>query len=134
MQIAIIEEPEPMELGTGNYKKLGQTHVDDFSKRHSGGGQGFSDLQQAFTNRQHMEMMGNSRSESRLGKVNSQMSRLQQDRANISYKMNQADSTMYEMKQQQEQAAEEQRRFQFNQQTQQSQKQFKRMQNFISFR
>lgn len=135
MQIAVIEEPEPMELGTGNYKQLGLDHVDNFSKRHAGRGQGFTDLQQAYTNQQNMETMGNSRADSHLGKnANKQMSRLQQDRSAVSYKMNNKDFAMSEMKKQQEIAMEEQRRFRFNQQTEQSQKQFQRMQNYITFR
>ena len=85
-----------MELGNGNYKQLGLDHVDNFSKRHAGRGQGFTDLQQAYTNQQNMETMGNSRTESRLGKVNSQMSRLQQDRSNISFKMNDKDLALNE--------------------------------------
>ena len=134
MQISVIEEPEPMELGTGNYKKLGLKNVNNFSKTHSGG-QGFTDIQQAYTNRDVLEhTMGNSRGDSHLSNSKSQMSRLQQDRSNVNYKMNQKEQMRYDIKQQQQTAMEEKRRHRFSRQTEISDRQFQRMQNYIEFR
>lgn len=134
MQIVVIEEPEPIELGNGNYKKLGLKHVKDFSKTHNRG-QGFTDLQQAYTNRDILEHnMGNSRGDSHLNNVNSQMSRLQQDRANLNYHMNPQEQIKYNMKIEQEKAMEEKRRHRFDRQTDMSERQFQRMQNYITFR
>jgi len=134
MQIVVIEEPEPMELGNGNYKKLGVKHVKDFSKTHNGG-QGFTDIQQAYTNRDVLEhTMGNSRSESHLSNSKSQMSRLQQDRANVNYQMNPEEQMRHDMKMQQQTAMEEKRRHRFSRQTQIAERQFQRMQNYITFR
>lgn len=133
MQIAVIEEPEPIELGNGNYKKLGIKHINDFSKTHNGG-QGFTDLQQAYTNRDILEhTMGNTRSNSQLNNTSVQMSRLQQDRSNVSYKMNPEEQMRYDMKQQQQKAMEEKRRHRFDRQTKIAERQFQRMQNYITF-
>ena len=136
MQIVVITEPEGIQAGSQNFKELGKKHQGDFSKKHEGNGQGFSDYQSAYTDREVLEnTMGNTREDSHLGSNSKgQMSKLQNRRGGISYDMNPQEKMQYEMKMEQEKATEEQRRFRFNQQTQQSQKQFQRMQNFITFR
>jgi len=135
MQVAVIEEPEPMELGNGNYKKLGIKHVKDFSKTHNGG-QGFTDIQQAYTNRDVLEhTMGNVREQTHLGRnMDSQLSRRNNQRSNVSYQMNPVEQNRYDMKKQQEIAMEEKRRHRFSRQTQIAERQFQRMQNYITFR
>lgn len=135
MQVAVIEEPEPMELGNGNYKKLGLKNVKDFSKTHNGG-QGFTDLQQAYTNRDVLEhTMGNVREQTHLGRnMDSQLSRMNNQRSNVSYQMNPAEQARYDMRKQQEIAMEEKRRHRFDRQTEMSNRQFQRMQNYITFR
>lgn len=133
MQVAVIEEPEPMELTNQNYKQLGLKNVDDFSKKHQSG-QGFTDLQQAYTNRDVLEhTMGNVREQSHLGRnVDTHMSRLQRERSNVSYKMNPEEQMRYDMKRQQELAMEEKRRHRFHRQTEIANRQFQRMQNYIT--
>jgi len=135
MQVTVIEEPEPMELGNGNYKKLGLKNVKDFSKTHNGG-QGFTDLQQAYTNRDVLEhTMGNVREQTHLGRnMDSQLSRRNNQRSNVSYQMNPVEQNRYDMKKQQEIAMEEKRRHRFDRQTEMSNRQFQRMQNYIDFR
>ena len=133
MQIAVIEEPEPIEASGQNYKQLGLKHVDDFSHKQGQSGQGFTDLQQAYMNRDVLETsMGNVRPESHLGKVNAQLSRLEQDRANVRYQMNPEELMRYNMKQEQERAMEEKRRHRFHRQQEISARQFQRMQNYIT--
>lgn len=133
MQIVVITEPEPMELGNGNWKQLGLKHVDDFSKTHNGKGQGFTDLQQAYTNRQNMDTMGNSRGVSQLSS-DGQISSFKTQRGRISYEINPEEQMRYDMKKQQQQAMEEKRRHRFDRQTKMSNRQFQRMQNYIDFR
>ena len=135
MQIAIIEEPEPIELSKQNYKQLGLKHVDDFSKKHSGG-QGFTDLQKAYTQRDNLETsMGNVRQQTHLGRdVDTQLSRMRNERGNIKYQMNEEEQMKYNLRMKEEEAMEKQRQYRFYQQTMQSEKQFKRMQNYIDFR
>jgi hypothetical protein len=133
MQIAVIEEPEPIEASGQHYKELGLKHVNDFSKRQGHQGQTFTDLQKAYMNRDNLETsMGNVREQSHLGNVNSQMSRLQQDRSNMRYKMNPEELMKYNMKQEQERAIEEKRRHRFSRQKEIADRQFQRMQNFIT--
>lgn len=135
MQIMVIEEPEPVELGTQNYKKLGLKHVKDFSKKHGGKSQEFMDYQQAYTNRDVLENnMGNSREESYLGSNSGkQVNKLMNQRSNTNYTMNPEEERKYNMKIKQEKAMEEQRRFQFHQQRLQTQKNFRKMQNHLTF-
>lgn len=132
MQIAIIEEPEPIELTKQNYKQLGLKYVNDFSKTHSDG-QGFTDLQQAYMNRDVIETsMGNVRQQTHLGRdVDTQMTRIKQDRSNIRYNMNPEEQMKYKIKMEEEKAMEKQRQYRFYKQTMESEKRFKRMQNYI---
>jgi len=135
MQVAIIEEPEPIEASGQNYKKLGIKSVKDFSKTHQQG-QGFTDLQQAYMNRDVLEhTMGNVREQTHLGRdVDVQITRLNQTRSNISYNMNPEEQMRYNLKMEQERAMEEKRRHRFHRQTEIADRQFQRMQNFIEFR
>ncbi len=131
-QIAIIEEPEPMELCTSNHKKIGLKHVDDFSKTHSNG-QGFTDYNSAYTNRETLESMGNVRKDSRLeSDVSVQMGAYKNNRKNISYEMNPLEQAKYNLRQQEKTADEELRRFNASRQDQIAARQFQRMQNFIT--
>ena len=133
MQIAVVTEPEPMEMGNGSqYKQLGLKHVDDFSKTHSNG-QGYTDLQQAYTNRQNMESMGNSRAASQLS-GSAQVSKFKSQRSQVQYSMNPEEQMRFDMKDQQQKAMEEKRRHRFDRQTEMSNRQFQRMQNYIDFR
>lgn len=129
MQLAIIEEPEPMELSSGNYKQLGQEHVDDFSKKHSGNNQGFMDYKQAYTEHTDINTMGNVRNQQDYTNVDNLVS----SRSNIKYEMNPEQVRMNNMRMKQEQMMEEKRRFNFHKQTQQSQKQFRQLQNYLTF-
>lgn len=133
MQIAVIEEPEPIEASGQHYKELGLKHVNDFSKRQGHQGQTFTDLQQAYMNRDVIETsMGNVREQSHLGNVDSQMSRLQQDRGNVKHQMDPEELMRYNMKQEQERAMEEKRRHRFHRQQEIASRQFQRMQNYIT--
>ena len=49
LQIQVYEEPEPIELTTENYKKLGLKYVKDFSQNIGKNGSAYSDFQQAYT-------------------------------------------------------------------------------------
>ncbi len=135
MQIAIVQEPEGIQAGSQNFKELGLKNVNDFSKKHEGNGQGFSDYQSAFTDRDVLEnTMGNTRKDSHLGsKAGKQVNKLMNRRGRVKYNMNPQEKSQYEMKMKQEKAMEEQRRFRFKQQTEQTSKAFQRMQNFITF-
>jgi curved DNA-binding protein CbpA len=127
MQIMIIEEPEPIELGTQNYKKLGLKHVKDFSKKHAGKGQQFMDYQEAYTNRDVLENnMGNVRNEYK------SISDLKSNRGNINYKMDEQEKQVYNRKMEEEKAMEEKRRFNFHQQRLKAQKNFRKMQNHLT--
>jgi curved DNA-binding protein CbpA len=134
MQIAIIKEPEPIEASKQNYKKLGLKHVDDFSKKHSEG-QEYTDLQKAYTNQEVLENnMRNVRKESYLGKnIDRQLSSLQSRRSKVSHKMSEQDRLAYELKMEEEKAREAKRQLHMNHQDKISERQFFRMQNYITF-
>ena len=136
MQIAVIAEPEGLQAGSQPYKELGVKHVGDFSKRHEGNGQGFTDYQSAYTDREVLEnTMGNTREDSHLGaKAGKQVNKLMNRRGRVKYDMNPQEKSQHEMKMKQERAMEEQRRFHFQQQKDNTSKSFQRMQNFITFR
>ena len=136
MQIAVVAEPEGIQAGSQNFKELGLKNVNDFSKKHEGNGQGFTDYQSAFADKEVLEnTMGNTRKDSHLGSNSGkQVNKLMDRRGRVQYDMNPQQKMQHEIKMQQEKAMEEQRRFRFHQQTEQSQKQFQRMQNFITFR
>lgn len=135
MQIMVIEEPEPIELGTQNYKKLGLKHVKDFSKKHGGKSQEFMDYQEAYTNRDVLESnMGNTREESFLGSNSEkQVNKLKGNRGNVKHVMTPEEKMKYNIKMKQEKAMEEQRRFQFHQERLQAEKNFNKMQNHLTF-
>ena len=133
MEIVIVKEPEPVESSKQNYKKLGLTHVDDFSKTHNSG-QNFTDLQKAYLNRDILENnMQNSRSDNNLKNVDKQLSSLVSDRSNISYKMNKEDALQYHLGLEEEKTREMKRRMNFNNQNKLANRQFQRMQNYIKF-
>ncbi len=136
MQITIVEEPEGIQAGSQNFKELGLKNVNDFSKKHEGNGQGFSDYQSAYTDREVLEnTMGNTRKDSHLGaKAGKQVNKLMNRRGRVRYDMNSREKAQHEMKMKQEKAMEEQRRFRFQQQKDNTSKAFQRMQNFITFR
>lgn len=134
MQIAIIKEPEPVEASKQNYKKLGLKHVDDFSKTHSSG-QEYTDLQKAYINQDVLENnMGNTRKDSYLGKnIDRQLSSLNNNRSQISHVMTEPDRLAYDLKMEEEKARETKRQLYMNQQDKIAERQFQRMQNYITF-
>lgn len=125
-QVAIIDVPEPIVIGSKNYKEFGKEYIDNFSKKHSGGDQNFTDYQEAYT-QYDLEKMGNVRT-----KEYKNVKNVVKQRSNINYKMNEYEKINYDLRIAEEKEMEEKRRFIHNQQDQEYEKKFKEMQNYIT--
>jgi curved DNA-binding protein CbpA len=129
MEIKIFEEPEPVELTTENYKKLGITKVDTFSKKNSGKKMNYMDYREAYVQHDDITTMGNIRE-----KEYKNMDDIKRDRSNISYDMTPEQRVEYETRLQREKQMEERRKFTVHQKDVENERIFNRMQNFIEFR
>ena len=105
LQVQIYAEPEPIELTTQNYKKLGLTHVDDFSQNVGKQGSAYSDFQKAYTE-YDTKNMKNSRQENYKS-----VDEYRKQRDNQNFTMTPEDIMKSQVKKEQEVAMEERRRF-----------------------
>jgi len=124
MEIEVYEEPEPTELTTDNYKKLGQKHVKDFSSSRSQ----YTDLQKAYTEYDSTTMKNYRTKEYK------SVGEYETTRKNQNFQMSEEDKRKMRMKEQQELAMEEKRRYYVSQQDKQYEKQFNTLSRYITYK
>ena len=127
MEIEVYEEPEPTELVDDNYKKIGIKHVKDFSKNH-GRGTGYTDFQKAYTEYDSSTMKNYRKKEYK------SIDDYKNARANQNFTMTELEKRKMQIKQQEELAMEEKRRYYASQQDKIIEKKFKSFQNYLTFR
>ena len=125
LQVQIYAEPEPIELTTQNYKKLGLTHVDDFSQNVGKQGSAYSDFQKAYTE-YDTKNMKNSRQENYKS-----VDEYRKQRDNQNFTMTPEDIMKSQVKKEQEVAMEERRRFYVTRSDKKIEKKFKSFQNYL---
>jgi len=126
LQIQVYEEPEPIELTTENYKKLGLKYVKDFSQNIGKNGSAYSDFQQAYTEFDTQNMT-NYRE-----KNYKSVEDYKRQRSNQNFSMSPEETLKMEVKKQQELAMEEKRRFYVSRQDKRIEKKFKSFQNHLT--
>jgi curved DNA-binding protein CbpA len=125
LQVQIYAEPEPIELTTDNYKKLGLKHVDDFSQNVGKQGSAYSDFQRAYTE-YDTQNMKNSRQENYKS-----VDEYKQRRANQNFTMTPEEILKSQVKKEQELAMEERRRYYVTRSDKKIEKKFKSFQNYL---
>ena len=124
MEIEVYEEPEPIELTTDNYKKLGTKHIKDFSSSRSQ----YTDLQKAYTEYDSTTMKNYRTKEYK------SVGEYESARNNQKFQMTKEDRRKMKMKEQQELAMEEKRRYYVSQQDKQYEKQFNSLSRYITYK
>jgi len=125
LQMQIYAEPEPLELTTDNYKQLGLKHVDDFSQNIGKQGTSYSDFEKAYTEYDTTKMP-NHRQENYKS-----VDEYKRNRDNQNFTMTEEEKMKNEVKQNQELAMEERRRYYVTRTDKKIEKKFKSFQNYI---
>jgi curved DNA-binding protein CbpA len=126
LQVQVYEEPEPIELTTENYKKLGLKYVKNFSQNIGKNGSAYSDFQQAYTEFDTQNMT-NYRE-----KNYKSVDDYKRQRSNQNFSMSPEETLKMKVKKQQELAMEEKRRFYVSRQDKKIEKKFKSFQNHLT--
>jgi len=126
LQVQVYEEPEPIELTTENYKKLGLKYVKNFSQNIGKKGSAYSDFQQAYTEFDTQNMT-NYRE-----KNYKSVDDYKRQRSNQNFSMSPEETLKMKVKKQQELAMEEKRRFYVSRQDKKIEKKFKSFQNHLT--
>lgn len=125
LQIQVYEEPEPIELTTDNYKKLGVKYVKDFSQNIGKNGSNYSDFQKAYTEFDSQNMT-NYRE-----KNYKSVDDYKRQRENQNFSISPEQALKMKVKKKQELAMEEKRRFYVSRQDKKIEKKFKSFQNYL---
>lgn len=125
LQIQVYEEPEPIELTTDNYKRLGVKYVKDFSQNVGKQGSNYCDFQKAYTEFDSQNMT-NYRE-----KNYKSVDDYKRQRANQNFSISPEQALKMEVKKKQELAMEEKRRFYVSRQDKKIEKKFKSFQNYL---
>ena len=125
LQIQVYEEPEPIELTTENYKRLGVKHVKDFSQNVGKHGSNYCDFQKAYTEFDTQNMT-NYRE-----KNYKSVDDYKRQRANQNFSISPEQALKMKVKKKQELAMEERRRFYVSRQDKKIEKKFKSFQNYL---
>lgn len=125
LQIQVYEEPEPIELTTDNYKRLGVKYVKDFSQNVGKQGTNYCDFQKAYTEFDTQNMT-NYRE-----KNYKSVDDYKRQRANQNFSISPEQALKMEVKKKQELAMEERRRFYVSRQDKKIEKKFKSFQNYL---
>ena len=127
LQIQVYQEPEPIELTTDNYKKLGLKYVKDFSQNVGKRGSNYSDFQRAYTEYDTKNMQ-NHRT-----KNFKSVEEYQQQRKNHNFKITPQEAMKMEIKKKEEFAMEEKRRYYVSKNDRKIEKKFRSFQNHLQF-
>jgi len=127
MEIQVYHDPEPIELTTDNYKRLGQKYVDDFSQNTNNKNTHYSDLQKAYTEYDTTNMK-NIRT-----KNYKSLDEYQNVRKNQDFNISPEEKARLHMKKQQELAMEEKRRYYHNEENKKIEKQFNSLSRYLTF-
>jgi len=125
LQIQVYEEPEPLELTTDNYKKLGVKYVKDFSQNVGKQGSNYCDFQKAYTEFDTQNMTNHRQ------KNYKSVDDYKRQRANQNFSISPEQALKMEVKRKQELAMEEKRRFYVSRQDKKIEKKFKSFQNYL---
>ena len=127
LQIQVYQEPEPIELTTDNYKKLGLKYVKDFSQNVGKRGSNYSDFQRAYTEYDTKNMQ-NHRT-----KNFKSVEEYQQQRKKHNFKITPQEAMKMEIKKKEEFAMEEKRRYYVSKNDRKIEKKFRSFQNHLQF-
>jgi len=125
LQIQVYEEPEPLELTTDNYKRLGVKYVKDFSQNVGKQGSNYCDFQKAYTEFDTQNMTNHRE------KNYKSVDDYKRQRANQNFSISPEQALKMEVKKKQELAMEEKRRFYVSRQDKKIEKKFKSFQNYL---
>jgi len=125
LQIQVYEEPEPLELTTDNYKRLGVKYVKDFSQNVGKQGSNYCDFQKAYTEFDTQNMTNHRE------KNYKSVDDYKRQRANQNFSISPEQALKMEVKRKQELAMEEKRRFYVSRQDKKIEKKFKSFQNYL---
>jgi len=125
LEIQVYEEPEPIELTTDNYKKLGIKYVKDFSQNVGKQGSNYCDFQKAYTEFDTQNMTNHRE------KNYKSIDDYKRQRANQNFSISPEQALKIKVKKKQELAMEEKRRFYVSRQDKKIEKKFKSFQNYI---
>lgn len=125
LEIQVYEEPEPIELTTDNYKRLGVKYVKDFSQNVGKQGSNYCDFQKAYTEFDTQNMTNHRE------KNYKSVDDYKRQRANQNFSISPEQALKIKVKKKQELAMEEKRRFYVSRQDKKIEKKFKSFQNYI---
>jgi curved DNA-binding protein CbpA len=125
LQIQVYEEPEPLELTTDNYKRLGVKYVKDFSQNVGKQGSNYCDFQKAYTEFDTQNMTNHRK------KNYKSVDDYKRQRENQNFSISPEQALKMEVKKKQELAMEEKRRFYVSRQDKKIEKKFKSFQNYL---
>lgn len=123
MEIEVYEEPEPVELLNDNYKRLGQKYVKDFSNENK-----YTDLQKAYTEYDTTNMK-NVRT-----KNYKSIEEYEKERNNQKFTITEEEMRKMKIKEKEELAMEEKRRYYMNEHDKKIEKQFNTLSRYIQFK
>ena len=125
LEIQVYEEPEPIELTTDNYKRLGVKYVKDFSQNVGKQGSNYCDFQKAYTEFDTQNMTNHRE------KNYKSVDDYKRQRANQNFSISPEQALKIKVKKKQELAMEEKRRFYVSKKDKKIEKKFKSFQNYI---